>query len=307
MALISAQPWAPSVVAPQLGLAPGIGVALDDALAVDGGEALAVAPARPEADRGSAHLAARATPAPEAVDGPRLGLSEARVVAEPASGGPPQAEAPQPEPVALPAPQPAPPAPVAVPVASPAPAPRQVEEPPAGGASGDRDEQPGLSTAGVDLGGIEEPIEVGEGEEGAFAFSFFILPTAYLALGIENSIARFSGEASETSSFGLQLWDDGGAEGRGLWASGEAMGGERFLAPVEVGVWHELAVYFRASSEGDGFYLVLLDSEPVDARAWISLLDADAERTWIELGPSVEPGSVGGVAVGAIFEPSSAP
>lgn len=308
-ALISIQPWAPNAVAPQLALAPGIGVAVDDALALDSDDGLAVAPARPAVGGGGARLAVAVPSSPEAVGGPRVGLGAARVVARPASGGAPQDAVEQPEPAAPPPPAPAPPpqTPVAVPVSSPAPAPVAVEEPPAGGGKGSGGERPGPTTAGVEPGGIEEPIEVGEGEEGAFALSFFILPTAYLAPGVENSIARFSGEGSEEPTFGLQLWDDGSEEGRGLWASGDAMAGERFLAPVEVGVWHELAVYFRASSDDDGFYLVLLDGEPVDARAWIGLIDADAERTWIELGPSVEAGSVGGVAVGAIFERSFIP
>src|SRR4029077_17780535 len=84
-------------------------------------------------------------------------------------------------------------------------------------------------------------------------------------------------------SFGLQLWDDDSGQ-RGLWASGDAMGGERFLAPVAEGVWHEAVGYFQASSEGDGFYLLILDGQPIDARAWISLIEPGNSSALIETG-----------------------
>ena len=95
---------------------------------------------------------------------------------------------------------------------------------------------------------------------------------------------RFKGEASESPSFGLQLWDDGSGNQRGLWASGDAMGGERFLAPVAEGVWHEAVLCFKASSEGDGFYLLLLDGQPIDARAWVSLIDSASGSAQLETG-----------------------
>lgn len=102
------------------------------------------------------------------------------------------------------------------------------------------------------------PVPVYEGEEHALSFSFYVQPTAYRVPGEENLIMQFHGEAGEPPSFGLQLWDDGSGAQRGLWGSGEAMGGDRFLSPLAEGAWHEAAVQFRASSEGDGFYLLIL-------------------------------------------------
>jgi hypothetical protein len=127
-------------------------------------------------------------------------------------------------------------------------------------------------------------VQVRDGGEYAFSFSFYIQPAVYMSPGTENLILRFKGAAGDIPSFGLQLWDDGSATQRGLWSSGDAMGGERFLAPVEEGVWHEAVVCFQASSEGDGFYLLILDGQPVDARAWVSLIEPGSNSTLIETG-----------------------
>src|SRR5262249_34557218 len=97
-----------------------------------------------------------------------------------------------------------------------------------------------------------------------------------------NLILRFTG-TGDAPTFGLQLWDDGAGQ-RGLWASGDAMGGERFLAPVEDGDWHQLVLAFHASSADDGFYLLLLDGEPIDARAPVSLIESGSDGMLIEAG-----------------------
>lgn len=131
--------------------------------------------------------------------------------------------------------------------------------------------------------GTPGPVEVHEGDENAFAFSFFIEPTVYRAPGADNLIMQFKGGASESPSFGLQLWDDGSG-GRGLWSSGDAMGGERFLALVAEGVWHEAVVYFQASAADDGFYLLTLDGRPIDARALVGLIDPESSYARIEVG-----------------------
>ncbi|MGC1853415.1 MAG: hypothetical protein WA687_13355, partial [Solirubrobacterales bacterium] len=136
---------------------------------------------------------------------------------------------------------------------------------------------------GVVDGGPGEAVEVQEGDEYAFTFSFYIEPVVYRDPGTENLILRFKGATAELQTFGLQLWDDGAGQ-RGLWASGEAMGGERFLAPVAEREWHEAVVCFRASSEGDGFYLLILDGQPIDMRAWVSLIDPGSSSTLIEAG-----------------------
>src|SRR5204863_10066355 len=109
--------------------------------------------------------------------------------------------------------------------------------------------------------------------------------------------------ASEGPSFGLQLWDDGSGLRRGLWASGEAMGGERFLAPVEEGVWHEAVICFQASGDGDGFYLLLLDGQPIDARAWVSLIEPGSGDAQLEAGLFREGNPVAG-ATDVLFGPA---
>jgi Polysaccharide lyase len=128
------------------------------------------------------------------------------------------------------------------------------------------------------------PVEIYDGDEYAYSFSFYVQPAAYRAPGEDNLILRFADEAGEDPSLGLQLWDDGSGDQRGVWASGEAMGDERFLAPVVEGVWHQMALYFKASNDGDGLYLLLLDGEPIDARAWVSLIDAGSDRGILEAG-----------------------
>ncbi len=143
---------------------------------------------------------------------------------------------------------------------------------------------PATSGGGPVVGDPDDPIEIHEGDEHEFAFSFYIEPAVYRAPGDENLIMRFAGDPGESPSFALQLWDDGSGSQRGLWASGDAMGGERFLAPVAEGTWHEAVIDFRASSEGDGFYLLTLDDQPIDARAWVSLIDSASGAANLEVG-----------------------
>ena len=137
----------------------------------------------------------------------------------------------------------------------------------------------GASDAGV--------IRIREGDEYAFTFSFYIQTMAYGAPGADNLILRFKSDASDSPAFGLQLWDPGvGGPGgeRGLWSSGEAVGGDRFLAPVPEREWHDAVVHFRASSQGAGFYAVYLDGELVDARDAVSLIVPGSSYAQIEVG-----------------------
>jgi hypothetical protein len=267
-ALISLQPWKGDSVGPRLSLAPGLGVALADAeaVAVAPDRRLAVSAARP-APAGGALMVSGGASAESGAPRAQPGIAPARAVAGPAED-PPQGSpvAPQPEP--LPAPQPAS-APVATPVSAPSPAP-----PPTRPGYGAQPGRPGSAGGpGPEGGTISGPVEIHEGDELVYSFSFYIQPSIYRAPTEDNSILRLWDEATESTSFGLQLWDDGGGPRRGLWASGDAMGGERFLAPVAEGIWHQVAFTFEASSEGDGLYLLLLDGEPIDARAWVSLID----------------------------------
>lgn len=249
------------------------------------GPALAVSPGRPAAVGDGRALAAVASVAESA---PRLvvGLASARaltpVAAEsPAPAPPPEAPVAQTSPAVEPEPSPPPsPEPVATTVATPAPqtvAVVPVRVPYAPGF------QPGPTTAGVEPPPAvpAEPLEVHEGDEGSLSFRFGVEPTSYLAPGEDNPILRFADPAGEAPTFALQLWDDGAGQ-RGLWASGAAAGGERFLAPLSDGL-HGLTVYFVASGEEDGLYLVSLDGLSVDTRAWVSLLPASG-AAWVEAG-----------------------
>jgi hypothetical protein len=173
-----------------------------------------------------------------------------------------------------------------VPVAAPTPSPASAAAPapPTGGAIGSHPPGPVGAGSGPIGSGGSEAIEVRDGEEYALAVTFLVQPTAYRAPGDENLIVQFSSEESESPSFGLQLWDDGSGTQRGLWSSGDAMGGERFLAPLAEGVPHEAVLCFKASSGADGFYLLLLDGQPVDARAWVSLIDSGSSAAQIDVG-----------------------
>ncbi len=284
-ALAGLQPWATDSVAPRLSLAPGLGVALGDAVPLAPGRQLALAPARPAAPVRATSFAANPIAKDEGDSRPRLGIAAARAVTVPAvdapGAGSPTSSEPEPPPplqpvappVAVPVAAPSPPVSVPEPVAVPTPVPATLSGNPSG---------PIAAGPGPIVRGPVKTVEIHAGEEYAFSFSFYIQPTVYRSPGEENLVMQVNGEADEGPSFGLQLWDDGG-DGRGLWSSGEAMGGERFLAPIEEGVWHQAVLCFSASSEGDGFYLLLLDGQPIDSRAWVSLVP-ESGNARIEVG-----------------------
>jgi hypothetical protein len=275
-ALLSLDPWAEQSVAPTLNVAPQPGISLGDAVAVSPGRRLAVAEGRPAGAPAGGFAAERRVK--EGATQPRPGVAPARVVASRPPAGAPGGTSPTP--AAAPEPTPAP---VAVPVAAPSPPPEPAVSPPTRAPAGPAAGGHGPIGAGAGPGEApESAIEVEDGGEYALAFDFLLQPTAYRAPGDENLIVRFSGE-SGVPTFGLQLWDDGSGR-RGLWSSGEAMGGERFLAPLEEGVWHRAVVSFQASSEGEGFYVLLLDDRPVDVRAGISLIDPESDSAEVETG-----------------------
>jgi hypothetical protein len=279
-ALVSLQPWAANSVAPQLSVAPDIGVALGDSVVVARGRQLAVAPGHPAAGA-TARLVTDEAVAERGVPQPQPAIAAARVVTTSHSSRPPESSPKPPPSQTSPQPLP-PPGPAAVPVSAPAPSPEPVATPPTKVPPGSH--SPGPITSGPIPVGGDVAVQVHEGDEKAFSFSFVIESAVYRSPGDENLIMRFKGVTSESPSFGLQLWDDGSGTQRGLWASGDAMGGERFLAPVEEGAWHEAVVYFKASSEDDGAYVLTLDGEPIDAGAWVGLIDSDSSSTWIETG-----------------------
>lgn len=282
-ALVSLNPGEEDSTIPQVSVAPRLGIGLGEAVAVAPGRQLAIAPAHPAGIEGP-RLAASVATGAVGDSGTRTGLAPARVVAAAVHGPPPGDSPHSAPPQSAPAPAPAA-APVATPVAVPGPGPAPAAAPtrplpnnqppppnPAGG--------PGPPVGGV----VSGPVEIHEGDEYAYSFSFYIEPDAYRAPGEDNLILRFADEADESHSLGLQLWDDGSGAQRGLWASGDAMDGERFLAPLTEGAWHEVVLYFQASNEDDGLYLLLLDGEPIDTRAWVSLIDAAGGYGLLEAG-----------------------
>jgi hypothetical protein len=279
--VVSLHPWTPDSVTPGVSVAPGVGIALDDAVAVAHGESPAVASARLVAGGKSKLVAEDRTPA-DGASHPQLDVGPALAVARSRPVRPPQGLPEQPSP----APGSSAPGPAAIPVAAPAPVPEPVTPLPGRTAPGKGGQSGGPVAAGP--GPIapdpDNTVEVREGDEHALAFSFYVQPTAYRAPRDDNLILRFADESDESPNFGLQLWDDGSGSQRGLWASGEAVGGERFIAAVEEGTWHEAVFYFQASSEEDGFYLLTLDGQPIDARAWISLIDPGSSFAQLEVG-----------------------
>jgi hypothetical protein len=268
-------------------LGQGLGVGLDDAVALPSGPSLAVSQARP-AGLGKQSLAAHRAQGASGGSSAALGVAPAHVVSTGTPAGVPDAPpAPtvpgsEPEPTAPSSPQPA-----AIPVAAPTQAPQpetdsSPSKPTASG--GSLPARPGIAGAPTLIyRPAGEPIELSDGDELALSLYFYIEPIAYRLPGEENTILQLGDESGAPPRFGLSLWDDGG-EQRGLWSGGTALGEERFLAPLGEGEWHQVVVYLRASSNDDGFYLLLLDGEPIDARAWIGLIDSTGGSALLEAG-----------------------
>lgn len=280
--LISVQPWGASTLAPQLSLAPGIGVALGDSIEVAPGRQLAVAPAQP-AGSGAARPGANEVAVTSGAPRLQMNIATAQAVASGGEAGAPSS--PSRPPLAQPTPSQPTPAPEGVPVVAPVSAPVPEAAPPTRISTGSGNPPPGPIAGGVDPEeeGPGDSIEIQAGEELAYRFFFHVEPTAFRAPGSDNLILQIRGEPGDDPSFGLQLWDDGVGQ-RGLWASGDAMGGERFLVSVAEGAWHEVTVYLQVSGEDDGLYLLTLDGQPVDARAWVSLIGSESSHAQLEVG-----------------------
>jgi hypothetical protein len=282
IALVTIQPWAPNRAGPQLEV-PSLGEA-------GVGKATAVAPRQGPSAAGVGVGEGRAVPVAEVVAGTghhatAVAIGPAQVVGEAHPVAvPPQPSVPPSHPQAPEsAPQP-PPAPAPAPAVVPAPSPQLVVD--FEDRDGDRISRR-VVVGGDEDGGEDNVFPIAEGGEYALAFSFFIETMVYGEPGTENLVLRFRSDASDSLTLGLELWepgDSGLAGGRGLWSSGTAAGGDRFLAPVTEGAWHDAVVHFRASSQGAGFYAVYLDGGLVDAREGISLIAPGSASTQIEVG-----------------------
>ncbi|HET8863040.1 MAG TPA: heparin lyase I family protein [Solirubrobacterales bacterium] len=133
-------------------------------------------------------------------------------------------------------------------------------------------------------------IEFGEGDEYWYGFSFYIVSMVYGRPGAHNLIMQFKGDDDGSPAFGLQLWDYEGDDEeyednpKGLWSHGPSMDGDRFLAPVAEHEWHDVAIHFKASGSGAGFYEVYLDSNLVDSRSGVSMIADGASYAYIKDG-----------------------
>ena len=129
-----------------------------------------------------------------------------------------------------------------------------------------------------------------EGAEYWYGFSFYIVSMVYGHPGAHNLIMQFKGNDEGSPAFGLQLWnyegDDGeyGADPKGLWSHGSGMDGDRFLAPAAEHTWHDVAIHFKASRVGAGFYEVFLDGSLVDSRSGTSMIVPTADHAYIKNG-----------------------
>ncbi len=137
-------------------------------------------------------------------------------------------------------------------------------------------------------GSGQEAVEFHEGDEYWYGFSFNIQQMVYGHPGDQNIIMQFKSDGEGSPAFGLQLWDyagdDGHSGGKGLWSEGTAMGEQRYLAPVSERQWHDVAIHFKASAHGNGFYEVFLDGNLVDARSGVSMIVPGHSYAYIKDG-----------------------
>lgn len=131
-----------------------------------------------------------------------------------------------------------------------------------------------------------------QGNDFFYGFSFLVLSMTYGRPGAHNLIFQFKSSNEGSPRFGLQLWDYKGH--RGLWTHGEAMGGDRFLAPIETGRWYDVAIHFEVSSHDTGFYRVHVNGTLVDAANQVSILREEADFGYIKNGLYRNPETIPG-------------
>jgi hypothetical protein len=148
----------------------------------------------------------------------------------------------------------------------------------------------------------ENAVRFYEGDEYWYGFSFYIVSMVYGHPGAHNLIMQFKGDDEGSPAFGLQLWDYEGDDGeyrsspKGLWSAGTAMGGDRFLAPAAERRWHDVAIHFRVSRVGAGFYQLFLDGRLVDSREHTSMLVPEATHGYIKDGIYRNGGTIPGTS-----------
>lgn len=268
VSLFALRPWGDDAVEPGVSVPLDLGAAVEEAVALPSAPPVALADARPVPVAAPVLVVDNVAVSPPASK-PPVAISSARVVAV-SRPAPVPVTPPAPAP-AKPTPAPVAPAPVALPIAAPAPAPAAMP-PPAPLPEAPAPEGPTI-------------LLVREGDEYELSFSLAVEAPLLGELPAEELIVQFTSEASDLPGLGLRLSDDGSGAGHALWASGELAGGDRLLAPLTAGEAYEATVYFRASSEGDGFYMVTLDGALIDANFGVDLIEEGSSSAAVELGP----------------------
>jgi hypothetical protein len=131
-------------------------------------------------------------------------------------------------------------------------------------------------------GSTDGTVELHNGDERFYAFSINVQQMVYGEPGAHNLITQLKSDGEGSPNFGLQLWDYQGK--RGLWSHGDAMDGDRYLAPLSHNQWHDVVIHFKASSTGAGFYRVYLDGQLVDSRDGVSVIRSDRSSGYIKTG-----------------------
>lgn len=143
-----------------------------------------------------------------------------------------------------------------------------------------------LIFGGNGSGSTEGQINFGEADNRYYAFSFKIIEMVYGKPGGHNLIMQFKSEGEGSPNFGLQLWNVKGE--KGLWTGGPSQeiehGGERFLAPVSEGQWHDVVIHFIASAKGTGSYETYLDGTKIDSAANVSMIVPGKKTGYIKNG-----------------------
>ena len=127
-----------------------------------------------------------------------------------------------------------------------------------------------------------------EGDEAYYSFSFLIKSMQYGRPGAHNLIYQLHSDGEGSPPLGLLLWDyegdDGVSGGRGLWSHGSAMGGDRFLAPLDEDRWYDVAIRITNSRTGNGSYDLYLDGELIDSRSGVNTIRPDRTYNYMKNG-----------------------
>lgn len=137
-------------------------------------------------------------------------------------------------------------------------------------------------------------LELGEGAQRWFGFSFRLGSMQWGRPGAHNLFSQFHSDGEGSPNFALSLWDYQGR--KGLWSHGKTMGGDRFLAKIYRRKWNDVLISFRASRLGQGYYRLFLNGELVDERKRASLIRRDRSIMYIKVGLYRNGGQIPGLS-----------